>query len=160
MVHRIEWSPTYELGVEEIDNDHRHLFELTQEMYEAVEKADFDLCCTLAEGFADALKKHFVREEEFLERTGYPSAAVHKSFHESLLTKAEKLKQSCTDGHDRGRIEECYTETVTFLFDEVIRGDAKFKSYVEYYRLGQRPSNDPRSDENDHLRGRPRPSKG
>lgn len=139
MVQRIEWSPTYELGVEEIDNDHRHLFGFAQEIYEAVDKSDSDLCHTLAERLIDALEKHFAREEEFLERAGYPDADAHKGFHKSLLTRAKKLKQLCADGVEPGTIEDCYTEVVTFLFDEIIRGDAKFKSHVQHHGLGRRP---------------------
>jgi len=139
MVQRIEWSPTYELGVEEIDNDHRNLFGLAREMYEALGKADFDLCHSRTERLIDALKKHFTREEEFLERIGYPDADAHKDFHKLLLTRAEKLKQLCGDGGEHGTIEECYTEVMTFLFDEIIRGDAKFKSHIEHHGLGRRP---------------------
>jgi hemerythrin len=134
---KIEWSPTFELGVEEIDNDHRRLFELAQEIYEAVEKVDVDLCHIRTEDLMEALKTHFAREEEFLERAGYPSRDEHKGFHTSLLNKAEKLKNVCIDGGGRKMIEECYMETMTFLFDEIIRGDAKFKSHVKRHLLGQ-----------------------
>jgi len=139
MVQRIEWSPAFELGVEEIDNDHRHLFGLVQEMYEFVEKADIDLCHTGTERLIDALKEHFTREEKFLERIGYPDAGAHKEFHKLLLTRAEKLKQLCVDGGNHGTIEACYTEVMTFLFDEIIRGDAKFKSYIDHHHHGRRP---------------------
>jgi hemerythrin-like metal-binding protein len=136
-VKKIEWSPTFELGVPEIDDDHRLLFGLAQEICEAVEKADADLCHVRTDALLDALKKHFASEEEFLERAGYPNIDEHKDFHNSLLTKAEKLKQVCDDGSGRKMVDDCYTQTMTCLCDEIIRGDVLFVSHIKHHLLGR-----------------------
>jgi len=139
MVRRLEWTPTYELGVEGLDNDHQYLFGLAREICEAVDKADFGQCRTRTEGFIDALKKHFAMEEEFLERIGYPDTDAHKDFHKTLVTKAEKLKKLCTDGGEHSKIQECYSDTTAVMLDEIIRGDAMFKSYIEYHGIDRSP---------------------
>ena len=43
-MQRLEWLPGFEIGVEEIDADHRFLFSLVQEVYDTMEQADWRAC--------------------------------------------------------------------------------------------------------------------
>ncbi len=131
---KIEWLPHYETGVEEIDNEHRHLFGIVQEIYECIEKDDSNLSCVLANNFIEKLSEHFSGEEKFLERIGYSDVKGHHDYHASVMTKkAEELKRVCCEDNEPGKVAECYAAVVTVLLDEIVRGDSAFKSHINHH---------------------------
>ena len=87
----------------------------------------------MVEEFISALQAHFAKEETFLERVGYEDVEKHKQYHQSLLTKAKELKRLCDEEGEGHKIEDCYTEAVDFLIDDVVRGDSAFKSYIQFH---------------------------
>ena len=46
-----EWSPTFDLGVSELDREHRELFKLVGDVRDAIEAKDYALCHALAGQF-------------------------------------------------------------------------------------------------------------
>ena len=130
-MQRLRWLPGFEVGVEEIDRDHRSLFSLVQQVYDAIDRAEWDDCRRLVDQFIAASLAHFDHEEAFLERVGFPDSDEHKRYHRSLLTKAEELKRICDREIDSRKIQDCYEETVAFLLDDIVRGDNAFKSFVQ-----------------------------
>jgi len=129
---KIEWLPQFETGVEEIDTDHRYLFEILQEIYEAIEKSAYDLCATLANKFIEKLSEHFRTEEAFLDRIGYSDVEGHREHHTSVMTTARQLEQACKN-NEPAKVAECYAAVVAVLLDEIVRGDSTFKSYLEHH---------------------------
>lgn len=129
---KFEWLPIFEVGVPEIDDAHRHLFALANEINEAIERKDCDLSRARVQVFIEASENHFAAEEKFLAKVGYVETESHRHYHAALLTKAKKVKQMCDDEMNRGQVKgECYREVMAFLIDDVIRGDKTFKSYLD-----------------------------
>jgi len=138
---KLEWSPNFEIGSEEIDDDHRRLVGLVQDIHEAIEKNDLMLCVGLANKFLGELSDHFDREEALLERVGYPNTEGHKKYHASLLAEARELKRLCSEKDGVEKLGECYAAMVAVLVDDIIRGDSMFKSYLEHsgHRAPRKP---------------------
>lgn len=132
---KLEWSPAFDIGVEEIDSAHRRLFAMVHEIRNALEKQDRGLCRTRVEAFIRAAEKHFTEEEELLARVGYAEAEEHKAYHAALLNKAKRLKDVCNEEMKEGEAEDCYSEVMAFLFDDVVGGDKQFKSYLDHIGL-------------------------
>ena len=130
---KIEWLPQFETGAEEIDNEHRHLFGIVQEIYEAIEKDDRNLSCALANTFIEKLSEHFSGEENFLERIGYSDVKGHHEYHASVVTKTRELERMCCGNNEPAKVAECYAAVVAVLLDEIVRGDSTFKSYLEHH---------------------------
>ena len=137
-MNHLKWSPAFETGVAEIDDDHRNLFALAEAIREGVAKRNTALISVPAQAFIDAAEKHFAREEEILVRVAFPDIDGHKVYHASLLTKAKQLKQVCDVEMDPEKAKACYDEVITFLIDDVVRGDSQFKSYVNHYGFARR----------------------
>ncbi|XPV76060.1 MAG: bacteriohemerythrin [Desulfovibrio sp.] len=86
----IEWSDKYSIHVEQIDEEHKIIFEL---LNSAIEQANEGSC-----SFADpmqALKshafQHFESEETFMEIMQYPGIESQKKEHKELLSKLDTL---------------------------------------------------------------------
>lgn len=127
-----KWLPSYEIGHAEIDGDHRHLFKLVEAIRGGLAKRDSGLTGAEVQKFIDAAEKHFAREEEILAQAGFPEIDRHKAYHTSLLTKAKQLGRICGTEIDPKKADACYGELISFLVDDVVRGDSQFKSYLEH----------------------------
>lgn len=131
----LKWSPTFEIGVEEIDPAHRNQFAMANEIRQAIGGKDPELGRTRVEAFIAAAHRHFAEEEKFLDDVGYAEARQHKAYPALLLDKAERLKEACAEKMIGVEAENCYGEVLTFLIDDVVRGDHQFKSYLDHRGL-------------------------
>ena len=90
----IEWKDSYNIGVKEIDNQHRGLFELigklaTSRAYEPVGKY---FLLTLTK-FAEYAQVHFSTEERYMDDAQYPKMAEHRQEHELFLERLSLMTQ-------------------------------------------------------------------
>ena len=129
---KLVWAPGFELGIEEIDEEHRQIFDVVLQIEESIQRQDMARCSNLVSEFMDKIEQHFIHEESYLARIGYPDIEGHSQYHQKLLSKAQVLKKICDSEIELGRIERCYEETVNLLLDDVVRGDSEFKSFLEH----------------------------
>ena len=76
-------------------------------------------------------RSHFAREEALMQRWGYPEAGQHAGYHNRLLERAEAVRKACAEAPSLESFEACCDELMTFLVDDVVRGDMKMKSFLE-----------------------------
>jgi len=133
----MKWSPLFEVGVDQIDADHRRLFAMANEIREAIVNGSRDTRAALVRAFLEAAERHFADEEEYLRRVGYSEAAQHESLHAALLEKATALEKLCEDGVAGDDLEKYYDDLLAFVIDEVVSADHRFKSYLEHKGLAK-----------------------
>ncbi len=126
-----EWLDSFELGVPEIDSDHKKLFALAKYIRPAVLDANHAKCLSAVEEFITLTLEHFQREEAILRDLGYPELKVHIKYHTSLMDSARKMKEVCQNLKSQHEMEECYRAMTAFLIDDFIRGDFTFKSFLQ-----------------------------
>ena len=126
---KLAWLPSFEVGVDRIDNEHKHLFELARRIPHELEAG----AGASVTRFIAAVERHFEQEEHILENSGFPGLEEHKRYHRSLLRKARQLQRLCEVERHRGKIDRCYIEVVGFLLDDVVRGDMNFKSHLQFH---------------------------
>jgi len=132
---RLDWLPTFEIGVESIDDAHRQLFAMANGIHAAIAKHDRDASRIAIESFIATVEKHFTDEEKFLVEIDYVDTETHKGYHKLLLDKAKRLKRVWDGAMEEGKIEGCYNEVIAFLIDDIVRGDKQFKSYLDQIGL-------------------------
>lgn len=135
---RFEWSSIFEIGVPEIDRDHLEMVSLTNAVRDALMAEQYEQSSRLIAELLKVSKAHFEREEALLERHGFPRLQSHVRYHAGLLDKAERMKRICENITGRHEIRECYDEMLSFLVDDVVRGDYDFKSFLEEKGLARR----------------------
>ena len=109
----LEWKDSYNIGVKEIDNQHRGLFDLisklfTSRLYEPEGKYFF---LTLNK-FVEYAQVHFSTEERYMQEAQYPKFAEHQREHELFIAQVSKLVQDVENMEPN--IE---TKTIDFLKD-------------------------------------------
>jgi hemerythrin len=82
----IKWSDEYSLGNEELDNQHKELFEIASKIHnirpnpkakEQIKKILYD--------FSKYMLYHFKAEEEYMEKIGYPKLEEHRKIHQKFV---------------------------------------------------------------------------
>ena len=128
---KLEWLESFELRVPEIDGDHRAILDLMKAVRTAAERGNR----ARVEHYLDRLfvlcRDHFEREEALMQRFHYPEAEIHASYHARLLDRAQAVRRACAEIESAEAFEECCEELMTFLVDDVVRGDMKLKSFLE-----------------------------
>ncbi|WP_330359767.1 hemerythrin domain-containing protein [Solemya pervernicosa gill symbiont] len=89
-------------------------------------------CSLLLNELMEVAKEHFRNEEAYLAKVKYPDLAEHAIYHNEMLLKAFQVKQICEGFEEAHDVNACFDELVKFLIDDVLMGDLKFKSYLEY----------------------------
>jgi diguanylate cyclase (GGDEF)-like protein/hemerythrin-like metal-binding protein len=89
---RPAWSPTYMIGIEEIDKQHEGLLARMNSLWEALLAKQGH--ASLARGLAEMirlLEAHFATEEAHMAAHPYPGSAAHRADHERALETARSL---------------------------------------------------------------------
>ncbi len=79
----MEWKPSYSVGVDELDADHKRLIDIINRVEQAGED-DAPLQWVLHE-LADYTQGHFRREMVRLEVSDYPDLENHKGEHDAFV---------------------------------------------------------------------------
>lgn len=86
----IEWKKDLELGIEAIDNDHRHLLGLLNRVGEASQRDDRETALAVIHALKHYTRGHFAREEWVMRAIGYEHAQQHREEHRQLIEDVER----------------------------------------------------------------------
>jgi len=84
----MRWSDDFSVRVGEIDGQHRHLVDLINELYQAMQagRGD-DVIGPILDELVAYAGAHFSLEEQYMERFKYEGYAAHKRAHEAFVQK-------------------------------------------------------------------------
>ena len=128
---KLEWLDTFELRVPEIDGDHRVMLDLMNAVQSAAAARDRPRCEHYMDRLLAFSESHFRREEALLDRWKYPGARKHAAYHAELLERTNAVRRACSEIESPESYIECCEEMISFLVDDVVRGDMKLKSFME-----------------------------
>ena len=126
----IRWQDKYALGVVEIDEQHRKLFEIAGEI-EALLNDDFitdkydDIVAILGE-LKDYTIQHFKDEEEFMLSNKFPMFLTHKMMHNDFVEKIESIDLSKVDNEQNLYLKEILNFVGEWLVEHILVEDAKY----------------------------------
>lgn len=113
----LAWSRDLEIGIQEVDDDHRKLLSLINNLQTAIHYPTGESFERQAlHELADYTKYHFQREEEMLQKSGYPGYEAHKKEHEAMVRRVGELL-AAYDRDPEGTVEE----TASFLRDWLVK---------------------------------------
>lgn len=124
------WKEEYAVGIEAIDQDHRRMLSLVNNLKAAA-------LCRTGEAFerqtlrelVDYTHYHFQREEKLMEEHGYPDLEGHKAQHDQMIIQVDTFMRRY---EERGR--EALAEVVEYLkqwmLQHVNGTDRKFVPYL------------------------------
>lgn len=90
----IQWSQKYEIGILEIDNQHKELFSKVDDLFEACNQGKGKQeVGSLIKFLGDYVVHHFKTEESYQQKIGYPDYLVHKKLHDQFIKDFSVLQE-------------------------------------------------------------------
>lgn len=98
MAH-FEWKDQYSVGIPVIDEQHKKLVAMVNELYEAMSTGKGkDVLGKVLNDLIQYTKVHFQLEERLMQQHGYPEFAAHKAEHDTLTHQALDLSAKYVKG--------------------------------------------------------------
>ncbi|CAH2031845.1 bacteriohemerythrin [Trichlorobacter ammonificans] len=89
----LEWDSSFETGIRSIDEQHKVLFNMVNELHDAMQqKRSKEAIGQILNRLIDYTGSHFAHEENAFRTTGYPQEAGHKQLHAKLVNQVLELK--------------------------------------------------------------------
>jgi hemerythrin len=112
----IEWRSDFETGVPDVDQEHRELVDLINELHNELESdSDPDMVSAfLGEVFA-RISAHFALEESVMRKHKYDEYEAHKTDHEKLLDDIRDIMDDF-DAGDFDNYDDALSATVRDWF--------------------------------------------
>lgn len=121
----IEWRQGFKVQIDQVDNEHEHLFALIK----ALNLASVE---NTVEELLDYVVVHFSNEQALMEKSGYPAFEQHMRLHEDF---ASRVAEFLGDGSawSEERVQELRRFLNKWLVGHILTHDLRFgKWYAEH----------------------------
>lgn len=131
----VEWSNELSVGVDEIDEQHKMLVELLNQMHEAVrERQAAQITNNILERLGEYTRVHFAVEESLMHITHCPDYAWHKVEHDQLIGQLQELREKLADGKHSISFELVHFLKV-WLTKHIMESDKRYSSHFLAYGI-------------------------
>ena len=126
----IVWKDEYSVGLDSIDQQHRKLINLINQLMTAVDYStgeEFE-----REALADVVeytKTHFTYEEGLMEDNGYPDFEAHKAQHKVMLAEVEVVLAEYEKDHDAA-MQHALNFLKEWLITHINGTDKQYSSFL------------------------------
>lgn len=122
-----EMKEEYLTGIEQIDNEHRKLFEIAEELYQ-LSKEEFvpdkyDNIRSLLDELREYTKFHFRHEEEYMESIGYKRMFMQKVQHDAFIKQLDEWDLEDLDENQDEMISEILQHVTNWLIEHILEQD-------------------------------------
>jgi len=94
----IEWTPNLTVGVSSIDDQHKKLFEMADQLFEAGRNnKSKEFIAEMLDFLDKYTKQHFQSEETYMKSIGYPGLDNQKKLHSDFINALAKLRKDFTE---------------------------------------------------------------
>lgn len=88
----VEWEDQYSIGIKEIDNHHKKLFEILNDLTASIEENNEELLIQNVDALYAYTQYHFNAEEALMKKFNYPGTADHINKHSEFKSKILEFK--------------------------------------------------------------------
>jgi len=128
----IAWSEAFSVGNPLLDSDHRILFDLMTQLFDATDTGQsHDVVGSVLAALSEYAEHHFRREEGMLAAAGYPDIEAHKAEHRRLGTHVRDIWDRYRAG-ERNALNEPVVEFLKkWLTEHIQVTDKSYRPWVE-----------------------------
>jgi hemerythrin len=133
MAVKFEWNENYELGIQEIDLQHKKLIGISNELYDVATKDDVNLKLTMSKilkNLTDYTVYHFTSEEEFMKKYGYEGVPMHKIAHDNFVAEVtQQIKK--LDSSSKEAVLLFYDYIANWILTHIAKADKIWANFVK-----------------------------
>ena len=137
MVRFIEWSHELSVGIEEIDEQHKVLVDLLNQIHEAIQQRQgAEITGAIIERLKEYTRIHFAVEESLMRILHYHEYEVHKEQHDRLIGQLNEFRTKLEAGKGSISFELAHFLKV-WLTKHIMETDQRYTAY--FLEQGVRP---------------------
>jgi hemerythrin len=130
-MEKIRWKDEYSVGVEKIDRQHRHLFEIINKLIDhSGSSGDSALVSETLTEMLNYAKEHFTTEEELMQEYGYPEIESHKEQHIYFFKTTAELSINALNKQSMV-LREIVEFLKIWLTFHILKCDMKYKEFFK-----------------------------
>lgn len=122
-----EFKDEFLTGIEQIDNEHRRLFEIAEELYvlknEEFVPDKYDNIRHILGELREYTITHFAHEEQYMESIGYKKIFTQKIQHTELINTIKEWNLDNIDENQDEAIEEILKTVTEWLTEHILYQD-------------------------------------
>ncbi|CCQ73894.1 bacteriohemerythrin [Magnetospira sp. QH-2] len=131
---RIQWTDDMSVGLEPVDNDHRVMLDLINELHE-VKESDSPLereevMGSVLNALVEYTDYHFEREQRIMEAVEYSETATHLKTHDDMKEIVHSLKDQFDIQPETVDLELMYEFLRTWLIQHILKDDMAYAPLV------------------------------
>lgn len=126
----VEWKDSYSVGIDPIDQQHKKLLNLINQLQTAIDYstgAEFEQ--EALDELVDYTKTHFAYEEGLLRDNDYPDFEAHKAQHEEMFDKVREVLTEYEQDSDSA-MSNAVEYLKTWLIKHINGTDKQYSSYL------------------------------
>jgi hemerythrin len=129
----INWTDDLNIGIESIDEQHRHIVNLVNNLHDTHLRGEISVANTLLVELIEFKVFHCAHEESLLKQSDFPLFKIHKHSHERIINQCLVLLQRTENG------EYVVKEALAFLRETLVSHmKGEDADYAIYLRQAQR----------------------
>lgn len=132
MVEMLVWKDDYAVGVEIVDEQHKHMFEIGNRVYRLL-KDDFcvdkyDKASEILDELKQYTRYHFETEEQYMLDSKNKGYFIQKVEHDKFLEKLDEFELGDLDEISDKDIEDLLTFIFEWVLDHILKKDKEMMS--------------------------------
>ncbi len=131
---KISWSDSLNIGVKKIDDQHKRLVQLTNNLISATQSgfAD-DILVPICQELAEYVEDHFRDEEMYMREVAFPKLDEHALQHRQLREKVQDYVRALNNGEPVDS-RHVLAFLRSWLIDHLIHSDTQIGHHVRESR--------------------------
>jgi hemerythrin-like metal-binding protein len=128
----LQWDESLILGFDEIDNQHKSIFEQFEKLSEAVQQGKSkDIIAELAVFLFEYTHVHFSTEDRIMVKYGYPDIGVQREEHGAFTRDANELKEKIVaEGATRQVAIETTGILLRWIINHIKKHDKEMVTFI------------------------------
>lgn len=128
----LKWKEEYCIGIEKIDDQHKHLFEIGNRAYELLNdefKLDkYDNIIEILEELKEYTLYHFNSEEEYMKSISYKGYLQQKVQHDYFIEKMKEVDLNQIDENQDAYLKDLLAFIFEWVLKHILEEDKKIHS--------------------------------
>ena len=128
----LQWKEEYSIGVQLIDEQHKHLFVIGNNIYDLLEnylyEDKYDKIVMIINELREYTKYHFMTEEDYMLEIKYSKYFNQKVEHDDFIEKIEGIDLKGLDENQDKYIRDLLTFVFNWILEHILKKDKLIKA--------------------------------
>lgn len=129
-----KWKEDFSVNIEEINNQHKELFEIGSNLYSIISTKDsidrYDEIVEVLYELKDYAEYHFRYEEELMKKYGYEKYEIQKIEHENFINKIVSISKEEVDEEQKKVVMDLIGFIANWIENHILKSDMGYKEFL------------------------------